>query len=288
MNKRGIALILSYMVIGVLVILGVGLISRSASESNIVNRHVNSTRAFWLAEAGVAKAIKDFPASPLNGILVYGDGNTYTYSTQTVADATCPDCYKITSTGTVTLPSSNTITRTVVSIVQEPQFGTIVNSITTTGNLTIGGSGYVEEPYQSNTSFSFSGVFGMTEAQLKAQADHLYTNPPNSVTPVNGITWIDITPGSELVISSNLWSGSGILVVNGNLKITGGEFNGILWVNGTLNVTAGNPDITGSVFVNCGTEATTVLGNADIEFDADIVDDVLDELSPIVKSWYEL
>lgn len=289
MNKRGVALVLAYMVTGVLIILSAGFISRSVSERNIVLRHVNSEKAFWLAEAGIARAIKDFPGSPLSGTLNYADSNTYAYNTTTVSDeASCTDCYRITSTGTVTLPSGNVITRNVVSIVQEPQSGAITNSITTTGDLTIGGSGYVEEPYESNASLSFSGVFGMTQAQLKAQADRVYTNPPNNVTPVNGITWIDITPGSTLDITSSLWSGSGILVVNGNLKITGGEFNGILWVSGTLNVAAGNPDIIGSVFVDCGASATTVLGNASIEFDADIVDGVLDDLSPIVKSWYEL
>lgn len=57
MNKRGIALILSYMVIGVLTIFGVGLISRSVSERNITQRYVDSNKAFWLAEAGIQKAL---------------------------------------------------------------------------------------------------------------------------------------------------------------------------------------------------------------------------------------
>jgi len=56
-RKRGVALIISYMVIAVLTILGTVFIARSISESNTAKRFVDSTRAFWLAEAGVHKGI---------------------------------------------------------------------------------------------------------------------------------------------------------------------------------------------------------------------------------------
>jgi hypothetical protein len=285
MNKRGIALILSYMVIGVLVILGVGLVSRSVSERNIAFRYVNSNKAFWLAEAGVARAIKDFSQSPLSGFL--GDANN-TYSTQTSLVGGFTDRYRIISVGSVTLPGGGTIDRTIEVIVQEPQLADINNSITTSGDLTVGGSADVEEPYESNAAFTFQGIFGMTEAQLKAQADHLYTDPPNNVTPVDGITWIEITPGDELIISSGGWSGSGILIVEGDLKITGGDFEGILWVSGDLDVASGSPDIEGAIFVDCGTDETRILGNADVEHDEDVIDEVFGDISPVVISWAEL
>jgi hypothetical protein len=59
MNSRGVALIVSFMVITVLTILSAALISRSVSESNIVRRYAESTQAFWLAEAGVNRALKE-------------------------------------------------------------------------------------------------------------------------------------------------------------------------------------------------------------------------------------
>lgn len=59
MNRKGIALILSFMVIGVLTILSAAIISRSVSERYIVQRYVESTQAFWLAEAGINRALNE-------------------------------------------------------------------------------------------------------------------------------------------------------------------------------------------------------------------------------------
>ena len=56
MDKRGAALILSYMVIAVLAIFGSVFISRSICESNISRRYADSIRCFFVAEAGLARA----------------------------------------------------------------------------------------------------------------------------------------------------------------------------------------------------------------------------------------
>ncbi|MGD9015279.1 MAG: hypothetical protein PVI33_04575 [Candidatus Omnitrophota bacterium] len=58
-NKRGVILVACYMVIVVLTILGVGFIARSVSGKNLAQRHTDSTKAFWLAEAGVAHALHE-------------------------------------------------------------------------------------------------------------------------------------------------------------------------------------------------------------------------------------
>ncbi len=58
MNKRGIALIVAFMVIVVLTILGSAVISKSVSERFIAQRYANSTQAFWLAEGGLAVAYR--------------------------------------------------------------------------------------------------------------------------------------------------------------------------------------------------------------------------------------
>jgi len=52
------------MVITVLTILGSAFVIRSASESNIARRYVDSTRAFWMAEAGLAQAYHDWVSNP--------------------------------------------------------------------------------------------------------------------------------------------------------------------------------------------------------------------------------
>ena len=59
MNKKGSILILSIFVIAILMILGVTLLSQSISEHNLAERYLNSTHAFWAAEAGVNRAIEE-------------------------------------------------------------------------------------------------------------------------------------------------------------------------------------------------------------------------------------
>jgi hypothetical protein len=63
MDRRGVALIASYMVIAVLTILGIGLITRSVSERNIAQRYANSVKAFWASEAGIARALSELRAN---------------------------------------------------------------------------------------------------------------------------------------------------------------------------------------------------------------------------------
>lgn len=67
MNKRGMALILGFTVIVVLTVLGLAIISRSISENNITKRFISSTRAFWLAEAGVQRAFWELSYNSCQG-----------------------------------------------------------------------------------------------------------------------------------------------------------------------------------------------------------------------------
>ncbi len=66
MNKKGIALLLGFIVIMILAILGSAIISRGVNESIIANRYAESTQAFWLAEAGVNRALRELKDSYTN------------------------------------------------------------------------------------------------------------------------------------------------------------------------------------------------------------------------------
>ncbi|HIE35744.1 MAG TPA: hypothetical protein EYP89_00710 [Candidatus Omnitrophica bacterium] len=59
MIKKGVVLLLSLFVIVVLAVLGMAILFRSISERFLVQRFKESTQAFWLAEAGISKAIKE-------------------------------------------------------------------------------------------------------------------------------------------------------------------------------------------------------------------------------------
>ncbi|TAN61785.1 hypothetical protein EPN16_02855 [bacterium] len=62
-NKRGSVLVVSFMVILVLAVLGGIMLSRSISERALTQRYAESTQAFWLAEAGVNRALKELGAN---------------------------------------------------------------------------------------------------------------------------------------------------------------------------------------------------------------------------------
>lgn len=69
-NKRGSVLVVSFLVILVLATLGGIMLSRSISERTLTQRYAESTQAFWMAEGGVSRALKelgdDFIASGSN------------------------------------------------------------------------------------------------------------------------------------------------------------------------------------------------------------------------------
>lgn len=82
MNKRGIALIFSYLVIVVLSILGAAFLARSVSEDTITRRYEDSARAFWIAEAGLSQAYfnwKNNIAQPAGAVAF--SGGTYSLDT---------------------------------------------------------------------------------------------------------------------------------------------------------------------------------------------------------------
>ncbi len=56
MNKRGIVLISIYLILVVITVVSVGLSSRSIWEGHATRRYNDATNAFWIAEAGMAKA----------------------------------------------------------------------------------------------------------------------------------------------------------------------------------------------------------------------------------------
>jgi cytoskeletal protein CcmA (bactofilin family) len=67
MNNRGIALISVYMLIMVLTILGSSFIARTIQEQRTAEYFANSTRAFWVAEAGLQQATRSFRNNDWNG-----------------------------------------------------------------------------------------------------------------------------------------------------------------------------------------------------------------------------
>lgn len=290
-DNKGFILISSYMVIAVLIILATGFATRSIGEQRVANKERDSIQALWLAEAGLDRAISELPNTPLSGTL--GSGN---YSSQTSGISSTR--FLIISKGGVPgidQTDPNNIVRSIRAVVErsgnEADPSDITSVITANGDVTVRGSVEVNGDIDGNAVFDFEETFGISKETMRDNATNLYTNPENNVTPVNSITWADIDPAGEMLISENNWEGNGILVVNGDLRITGGHFEGVIWVIGTLWV-SGNPVIDGAIFVESGAEfETTLTGNPTVSFDSDDISDAFgylpSGLPPYIINWKE-
>ena len=75
MNKKGSILILVIIVSVVITILGTALLHKSITENNLAQKYLDSARAFWLAEAGINKALTNARNDITNSELAsFGDG----------------------------------------------------------------------------------------------------------------------------------------------------------------------------------------------------------------------
>ncbi|MBU1933545.1 MAG: hypothetical protein KKC66_06565 [Candidatus Omnitrophica bacterium] len=290
-DNSGFILITLYMAIAVLMILAAAFTARSISEQRVADKNRDSNQAFWLAEAGLDKAIAKLPSSPLSGSL--GEGKYYTETSQI-----SPIRFSIVSKGgvpDVDQTNINNAIRIIRAIVERPvndaDPSEITSAITSNGAVTMRGSAEVNGDIDEYAEFDFGEIFGISKETMQSNATNSYDNPENNVTPVNSITWANVDSGHEMIVADAHWQGSGILVVSGDLRITGGYFRGIIWVVGTLWV-SGNPVIDGTIFVESGVEfETTVIGDSTVNYDADAISDVFgflpSDLPPYIVSWDE-
>ena len=291
-NKKGFILVTAYMVVAVLVILATSFSARTIGEKRVADKERDTIHALWLAEAGVDRAIAEFPNTPLSGTI--GNG---AYSTQTTELTSTR--YLINSTGGVpgtNLADPNNAIRKISAIVERPlnpaSSGDITSAITASGDVEVKGSAQVNGTIdEENEVFNFEDVFGISKEAMESGATHHYTDPANNITPVDHVTWVDINSLTEMKITASGWSGTGILVVDGDLNITGGTFSGIIWVIGTLRV-SGNPVIDGAIFVESGAEVdTTLTGNPTVSFDSNAVSNAFSFIpsasAPYIISWKE-
>lgn len=290
MDKRGVALIFAFLVIMVLAILLSSFFLSSMNENNLVKRYVSSVRAFWLAEAGIAKAIVNMPDDVPEEEL---GGSSYTYFVDT--EPLSGRYYQINSTGSVLLPTGGPpITRSLIAVVQTDEIDPtkFKYGIETTTTLTIKGSVDIN-PDDSKKELSdaviFQNLFGHTTDEIKSYATHLYT-PVNFGAPVDGITWVDVPTGQTLTIAGNL-VGTGILVVSGNTHFSGTvDFTGIIYVIGELTMT-GTVTTYGSVLAESSATVDTELkGNVTVNYDTAAIENALQPLKFIdteIVAWRE-
>jgi len=308
-SESGVILPIVIILMLALTITGLAFLNAGVMENRLVRREIRKNQAFYLAEAGVEDARvqlgKDWnDLTPIDTTsLGAGTYNVTIYTTDSSGADLPATKRRVRSTGTV-----GEISKTVEVILRKaPTSGGITSALTAGGSITVTGSADIDPPREPEDTFYdfelgedpndglslFEEIFGTTKDEMKAIAQ----NSPNRYYDsaikneiVENITWVD-GAGVESEITTATWTGSGIWIVNGDLKITGGTFDGILWVIGSLYLGAGNPVIRGSVFVECTTEVdTTVTGNVTLQLNQGAIDDALGNLGigVIVESWQEI
>jgi len=290
-NNRSVVLVYSLLVTAVVSILLGSLYLGTINDNLQANQYVNSIHALWLAEAGIA-TVKANPGLNAASGSLGGANYTYNVPSPQVVPNTNNVYWIVTSTGTVTLPSGSSVSRTLTATIKTAGADStkFPYAIDTTSDLVIKGSVTINgTPKQSDNTINFTNMFGVSKATMKAGATYLYTDS-NFNAPVEGITWVDVASGNTLKISGNL-TGSGILVINGDVTVSGTvNFDGIIYVIGKLTMT-GTVTTSGSVIAESSATAdTTLKGNVTMNFNLSDVQNALanvEFLSKQIVAWRE-
>lgn len=83
-SQKGIAMVLALIVVAVLSVFGSATIARTVSENNLLTRQLQSGQAFWLAEAGMQKAVCAVNTGDWTGWSTAGTTRTISESLGTV------------------------------------------------------------------------------------------------------------------------------------------------------------------------------------------------------------
>ncbi|MFC1674364.1 hypothetical protein ACFL1K_00505 [Candidatus Omnitrophota bacterium] len=290
MGKRGIALVFGLLVILVLSVLVASLYYKAINENNLTRRSVASSRAFWLAEAGIAEAIANMPNNVSETSL---GGDDYTYSAETLK--LDDKLYQINSTGSVWFPGNQRVRRDLTVIVKtgDTAPNNFLYALESTVEITVRGQTVYIESQEENSEIIFSDRFGLSEANIRAIADEVYGHLYEDVTEtteISGVTWVEPTSG-EITIAGNFTS-SGILVIDGDAHFSGTlTHDGIIYVQGNLMVT-GDVTINGAILSEASTEVDTeVRGTVQIYHDEAQIEAALLALTfinPEVSAWEEV
>lgn len=284
-NNIGSTLAISIITIFLLTVWGQATLLSSIGESRVAQRHANSTQAFWLADAGVQRAVWEYKNNSCHGFVQQGTATACT-------DCTCANATKSLATTLsngdydVTLDFNNTIIQSIGStpsriasnrIQRKIQINlggpslftsaafanhsiTISNNSTINGNLGTNGTQNNAISLGNNDTVNgniTTGVGGTVSLGNGAVVNGTITTSaqpvtlPNVVVPSN-LTNLSSGGNFNVTSQSNLGTGNyrytSINLSNGSiLNITG---NVRLYLDSTSNAISSNPGVT--ININVG------------------------------------
>lgn len=280
MNKRGIALIVAFMVIAALTIFSLVISVRSMSERSIAQRYRESTQAFWLSEAGVSQALDELRENPnlavgnnlLSPAPTLGSGQ-YNFDLLEKSGIPGVQNYTVRARGCIPAdcncvppPNNCRVTRIVQAVMNQYQNippGFYDNAIYSAGNVSVGSNcivngnvfsgGTITGPVngttiQNDPTLHNSGLPALTFAELRQKSiDQGWYDPDTGTTTYPTSFWnvaptLPDDPGEPNVV-----------FVNGNFSLVGGQqiVKGFIVVGGDMIYDAeigGNASIDGCIY----------------------------------------
>ena len=293
MNKQGSALIMGLFVVLVLSILTSTFLYKRVNQNFLSLRYADEIQALWAAEAGIhAVRNNNLLASAVSGSV--GDAS---YSA-VIDQIGTSDYYHVVATGTKGAVSR--IVETVIST-REVDATKFKYGVESTVSIDFKGSSIVygenttkpvpdkyrdPEYYHENSTFSFADLFCFSTDEIKSLSTIYNGSWPSG--NISGVNWV-IAPSNHF--NGNVY-GTGILIVEGDLRITGTiDFDGIIYVIGELDM-AGTSLVSGAVLAESAATVDTLLtGTCDVEHNTTKIQNALDLIkyrSPQIVSWKEL
>jgi hypothetical protein len=270
MNNRGVALILSFILIAVLTVLGVASLSRSISESRIARRYSESTQAFWLAEAGINQAWNNlragFASADNIDYTVLGPGGLGPGGYSVVIGSVVGMTRTVTATGFIPSNASPRVQRVIRAVMNQyqnipPDFYN--NAIYSAGDVSIGidctvngdvfSGGTITGPVNgvmtpSDPTLHNNGLPALSFAELRQKSiDQGWYNPVTNTTTYPTSFWNVVPSPANPVGIPN------VVFVNGDFNIVGGNqvAKGFIVVGGDTVYNAeigGNATIDGCIY----------------------------------------
>jgi cytoskeletal protein CcmA (bactofilin family) len=320
--KNGIAAVIVLGFILLLAIVAAYFMLTSLTDIKMTKRQTDSARAFYIAEAGLARARFDLDQDSnwadgdINGMICGPNGSYYDlpYSSTTLGGGSysiklrniseetgyMDDQIWGRSTGTYNNDSRTIQARLISARYFDDLSGNVTSAVEAEAAVDIHGSVTINGDVKEYVDVDAVDIFDLTLIELEEIArDYFpatyYGDDPEEVPFSNNVatavTFIS-SPEDISQVTETGWSGDGILIVDGDFKITGGTFNGIIWVKGTLDI-HGNAIINGGIFVESGVDIDTgITGTPTVSYDPDACDNafnyLVNSLPALTKDWEEL
>lgn len=252
-NQKGMALITTLIFVFVLVTFGVALLTMTSNDSRLSTLQKESTRAFYLAETGIEKALWYINFSPENTAGLdwrripevdepYNDGTAEEYfqvwvTTDEEDDDDEATVIKFVSTGTVNKggeynKGSRSIEVKLIKGIAQSDSLSYNYAILTDNDMTINGNIYVNGDIHSNGDITVAGVaFDMTNGTASASED-IYGFPEGlSNQPTQPIPIVDFDYYKAIAEGDGGVYYSDSKIFNTNETITGIHFiDGDVWI----------------------------------------------------------